>query len=135
VPPDALISGFSIAAGATTPVVFGTWGQSIFGGTYVYPTTVPACGTGTVSAYPLTQTVADGNWNIQGTVDAYSGLGLWWECNTATAHHPPMQMRAPLMRRLTGNILHHFWQHRPSFDRHRQRRTSDGSLDPEYGGT
>lgn len=88
VPPDALISGFSIAAGATTPVVFGTWGQSIFGGTYVYPTTVPACGTGTVSAYPLTQTVADGNWNIQGTVDAYSGLGLWWECNTATAAPP-----------------------------------------------
>jgi len=88
VPPDALISGFSIAAGATTPVVFGTWGQSIFGGTYVYPTTVPACGTGTVSAYPLTQTVADGNWNIQGTVGAYSGLGLWWECNTATAAPP-----------------------------------------------
>ena len=87
-PPAALISDFSIAAGATTPVVFGTWGQSIYGGAYVYPGATPACGTGAVSAYPLTQTVTGGSWNVQGTVGAYSGLGLWWECNTGTAAAP-----------------------------------------------
>lgn len=85
VPPAALISDFSIAAGATTPVVFGTWGQSISGGVYTYPGAAPACGTGIVSAYPLAQTVTGGNWNIQGTVGTYSGGGLWWGCNTSTA--------------------------------------------------
>ena len=87
-PPAALISDFSIAPGATAPAVFGTWGQSIFGGAYTYPGTAPACETGTVSAYPLTQTVTGGAWNIQGTVGTYSGMGLWWECNTATAAAP-----------------------------------------------
>ena len=87
-PPAALISDFSIATGATAPVVFGTWGQSIFGGAYTYPGTGPACGTGIVSAYPLTQTTTGGNWNIQGTVGTYSGLGLWWSCNTSTAAAP-----------------------------------------------
>jgi hypothetical protein len=85
VPPAALISDFSIAASATTPAVFGTWGQSIFGGSYAYPGTVPACETGAVSAYPLTQTVTGGNWNVQGTVGTYSGLGLWWSCKMGTA--------------------------------------------------
>lgn len=88
VPPAALISDFSIPTGTTTPVVFGIWGQSIFGGPYTYPGTVPSCETGTVSAYPLTQTVTGGNWNIQGTVGAYSGLGLWWNCKTGTAAAP-----------------------------------------------
>ena len=87
-PPAALISDFSIAPGATAPVLFGTWGQSIFGGAYTYPGTVPACETGTVSAYPLTQTVTGGAWNIQGTVGDYSGMGLWWGCNTGTAAAP-----------------------------------------------
>jgi hypothetical protein len=85
VPPAALISDFSIAVGKTTPVLFGTWGQSLFGGAYAYPGTDPACATGLVSAYPLTQTLTDGNWNIQGTVGTYSGLGLWWSCNMGTA--------------------------------------------------
>ena len=85
VPPAALISDFSIAAGATTPVVFGTWGQSVFGGSYTYPGTGADCATGAVSAYPLTQTVTGGNWNIQGTVGTYSGGGLWWSCNMGTA--------------------------------------------------
>jgi len=85
VPPAALISDFSIAAGATTPVVFGTWGQSLFGGSYAYPGTGADCATGAVSAYPLTQTLTGGNWNIQGTVGTYSGGGLWWSCNMGTA--------------------------------------------------
>ena len=84
VPPAALISDFSIAAGATTPAAFGTWGQSIYGGPYAYPGSAPACETGAVSAYPLTQTVTGGNWNVQGTVGTYSGMGLWWNCNTGT---------------------------------------------------
>jgi hypothetical protein len=85
VPPAALISDFSVAAGATTPVVFGTWGQSIYGGSYAYPGAAPSCETGAVSPYPLTQTLTGGNWNVRGTVGTYSGGGLWWSCNTATA--------------------------------------------------
>jgi len=85
VPPAALISDFSIAAGATNPAAFGTWGQSIYGGPYAYPGTSADCATGAVSAYPLTQTVTGGNWNVQGTVGNYSGLGLWWRCNMGTA--------------------------------------------------
>ena len=89
-PPAALISNFTIPSGstATTPPVFGTWSQSVYGGAYVYPTTAAACGTGTVSSYPLTQTVAGGDWNITGTVGTYSGLGLWWQCNTGTTAAP-----------------------------------------------
>jgi len=41
----ALISDFTIASGSTTPPVFGTYGKSIYGGEYIYPTSTPACGT------------------------------------------------------------------------------------------
>lgn len=86
-PPAALISDFSIAAGSTGPAVFGTWGQSIFGGTYTYPAAVenPGPCDGTPSPYPLTQDLTGGNWHITGTVGTYSGGGLWWECNSGTA--------------------------------------------------
>jgi len=60
-----------------------------------YPTTVPACGTGTVSAYPLTQTVPT-ELEHPGTVGCPIRTGLWWECNTGLPRPPPpMQMRAP----------------------------------------
>lgn len=87
-PPAALISDFTIASGSTTPPVFGTYGKSVYGGEYVYPTTTPACGTTTVDAHPLTQDVSGGSWLIQGTVGTYSGAGFWWQCNTGTTAAP-----------------------------------------------
>jgi hypothetical protein len=86
-PSAALISDFSIATGSTGPVLFGTWGQSVYGGAYTYPVANPNPGPcdGTPSAYPLTQDLTGGNWHITGTVGTYSGGGLWWECNTATS--------------------------------------------------
>lgn len=88
-PPAALISDFSIPASATAPTVFGTYGQSVYGGTFIYPANVASPGPcDTVSNYPLTQTVTGGNWNVQGTVGTYSGLGLWWNCNTGTTTTP-----------------------------------------------
>lgn len=88
-PPAALISDFSIASGATAPSLFGIWSQSVYGGTYVYPATVASPGPcDTVSNYPLTQDLTGGNWHVQGTVGTYSGLGLWWQCNTGTTTTP-----------------------------------------------
>ena len=92
VPPAALISDFTATTSGTPPVtstpVFGTWGQPVYGGTFIYPTSTPACGTTNVSPYPLTETVTGGNWNIQGTVGTYTGLGFWWNCNTGTTAAP-----------------------------------------------
>ena len=89
-PPAALISDFSIATGSTSPAVFGSWSQAIYGGPYIYPgvITTPGACDGTPSSYPLTQTLTGGNWNIQGTVGTYSGGGLWWNCNTGTTAKP-----------------------------------------------
>jgi hypothetical protein len=89
-PPAALISDFSIPTGgtATTPTIFGTWSQNIYGGTYVYPT-ADATACNTASSYPITQTLTGGNWAIQGTVGTYSGMGLWWNCmNGGTTASP-----------------------------------------------
>jgi hypothetical protein len=88
-PPSALISDFSTPPGASSPVVFGSWGQSIIGGTYVYPA-VPATPGPCDSpiTYPITQTLTGGNWTISGTVGTYSGMGLWWACNTGTSESP-----------------------------------------------
>jgi len=85
-PSAALISDFSIATGSTGPVLFGTWGQSMYGGAYIYPRAItnPGPCDGTPSAYPLTQDLTGGNWHITGTVGTYSGGGLWWQCNTGT---------------------------------------------------
>jgi hypothetical protein len=84
-PSAALISDFSIATGSTGPVLFGTWGQSMYGGAYIYPQAItnPGPCDGTPSAYPLTQDLTGGNWHITGTVGTFSGGGLWWQCNTS----------------------------------------------------
>jgi len=83
VPPAALISDFSIATGATAPQIFGTWSQSVYGGTFAYPSaTATSCAT--PSAYPIASAVSGGTWNITGTVGTYSGFGLWWSCDTGT---------------------------------------------------
>lgn len=83
-PLSDLISDFSIAAGSTGPTVFGAWGASVTGGTYVYPA-APTSPCDSVSDYPLTSTLSDGNWNISGTVGTYSGMGLWWSCKTGVS--------------------------------------------------
>lgn len=88
-PPAALVSDFSIAASSTAPSVFGNYGQSVYGGTFIYPANVTSPGPcDSTSAYPLTQDLTGGNWHVQGTVGTYSGLGLWWNCNTGTATTP-----------------------------------------------
>jgi hypothetical protein len=89
-PPAALIADFSIATGSTGPAVFGPWGQSVYGGAYIYPRaiTTPGPCDETPSSYPVTQNLTGGNWNIQGTVGTYSGGGLWWNCNTGTTAKP-----------------------------------------------
>jgi len=81
-PSAALISDFDSATGSATPAAFGTWGQSIYGGPYVYPNVVtnPGSCAAPPSHYPLTQDFNGGTWNIQGTVGEFSGGGLWWEC-------------------------------------------------------
>jgi len=81
-PPAALISAFDSATGSATPFAFGTWGQSIYGGAYIYPDVVtnPSLCDGMPSSYPLTQDFTGGNWNIQGIVGEFSGGGLWWNC-------------------------------------------------------
>ena len=88
-PPAALISDFSIAPGGSTPDVFGSWGESIIGGTYVYPS-VPATPGSCDSpvTYPITQILTGGSWTVSGTVGTYSGMGLWWACNTGTSATP-----------------------------------------------
>jgi len=84
-PQAALISDFSIATGSTGPVLFGTWGQSVYGGAYTYPVVNPNPGPcdGTPSPNLLTQDLTGGNWHITGTVGTFSGGGLWWQCNTS----------------------------------------------------
>jgi hypothetical protein len=83
-PPSALISDFSLSNGATAPSAFGPWGQSVSGGTYVYPAVAsPADPCASVSAYPMTESFTNGVWNVTGTVGTYAGMGIWWICNAA----------------------------------------------------
>jgi hypothetical protein len=90
VPPAALISDFAVPDSGS-PTVFGTWGQSVFGGTYVYPATPSnpndPCA-GTAPQYPLTTSTSGENWHITGQVGTYSGGGLWFSCNTGTSAAP-----------------------------------------------
>jgi hypothetical protein len=89
-PTSALISDFT-APDAGSPTVFGGWGQSIFGGTYVYPAnpTNPSdpCAAA-APQFPLTQDWVGNGWHITGQVGTYSGGGLWWGCNTGTTASP-----------------------------------------------
>jgi hypothetical protein len=88
-PPAPLIADFSATDAGAVPV-FGGWGESIFGGVYVYPgnpsSTDPCAGA--ASEYPLTSTTSDGAWHLTGQVGTYSGAGLWWNCNTSTTSTP-----------------------------------------------
>jgi hypothetical protein len=61
----------------------------MIGGTYVYPS-VPATPGPCDSpvTYPITQTLTAGAWTVSGTVGTYSGMGLWWACNTGTSAAP-----------------------------------------------
>ena len=78
-PASSLLTDFTYAAidGGTSAseVHFGSSG-SLTGGEYVYPTDAGA----------LTSDVSDSNWHISGTVDNYSGLGLYFDgCNRVDA--------------------------------------------------
>jgi hypothetical protein len=83
-PPTALIASFALPAAP----VFGTWGQSVFGGVYVYPSPAPAppdpCDTHQHD-FPLTSDVSGSGWHVTGQVGTYSGLGLWWGCINTTS--------------------------------------------------
>jgi hypothetical protein len=84
-PPSALISDFSLANGATVPPAFGPWGQSVSGGTYVFPGAGSDCAP--AAAYPISQSFTGGVWNVTGTVGTYSGMGTWWVCDPGTGKY------------------------------------------------
>jgi hypothetical protein len=89
VPPGALISDFTIPDSGS-PTVFGGWGQSVFGGLYVYPSTPSPndpCA-GAAPQYPIASSTSAGNWHVTGQVGTYSGGGLWFSCNTGTSSAP-----------------------------------------------
>lgn len=52
------------------------WWLGFFGGPYVYPSIDP-CSKGAPPRYPLEQDV-DGGWHVTGTVETWSGFGLWF---------------------------------------------------------
>jgi len=87
-PLSALISDFSIPAGATEPVAFGPWGQRLTGGAYVYPDAASASDPcASPSTYPLTESFSNGTWHVSGTVGTYSGMGVWWVCGVGSSKY------------------------------------------------
>jgi len=87
----------------TSFISFGAYGDQLYGGTYVYPTScTDTCVLSSApSATPLSQDLSMGNWHITGTVGNYSGFGLY--INQRTAPVDPMTGTAPY----TG-IPYHF---------------------------
>jgi hypothetical protein len=61
----------------------------MIGGTYVFPSVPSTPGPcDSPVTYPITQTLTGGAWTVSGTVGTYSGMGLWWACNTGTSAAP-----------------------------------------------
>jgi hypothetical protein len=88
-----LVSDFTAEGGA--PIVFGAYGAPIWGGVYVYPSTVPdPCSDAGAPMYPLASDVTGGNWHISGTVGTYSGFGLWWNCTSSGRDNPVCTINA-----------------------------------------
>ncbi|HMJ51287.1 MAG TPA: hypothetical protein VK540_04405 [Polyangiaceae bacterium] len=83
---NPLVSDFAAEGGA--PIVFGAYAAPIWGGVYVYPSTIPeACSDAGPAMFPLTSDLSAGNWHISGTVGTYSGFGLWWNCTSGGKDH------------------------------------------------
>src|SRR5262249_35051794 len=87
-PHGAVIADFTLAADAGALAAtcdgnnllnaYGAYGDTYFGGTYIYPT---ACTNACVllqapSPTPLSQDLGHGNWHITGSVGTYSGFGI-----------------------------------------------------------
>jgi len=83
---NALVSDFTAEAGV--PIVFGAYAAPIWGGVYVYPSTIPdPCSDAGPAMFPITSDLSAGNWHISGTVGIYSGFGLWWNCTSGGRDH------------------------------------------------
>ncbi len=87
-PQTALIADFNAPAGSVPPV-FGTYGAPVWGGVYAYPwAEVDPCSDAAVPAYPIGSEMKDNHWHISGTLGAYSGFGLWWNCHVGVNIYP-----------------------------------------------
>ena len=83
---NPLVSDFTADGGA--PIVFGAYGAPIWGGAYVYPSTIPdPCSDAGPAMFPITSDLGAGNWHLSGTVGTYSGFGLWWNCTSGGRDH------------------------------------------------
>ena len=83
---NPLVSDFTAEGGA--PIVFGAYAAPIWGGVYVYPSSMPdPCVDAGPAMFPVTSDLSAGNWHISGTIGTYSGFGLWWNCTSGGRDH------------------------------------------------
>jgi hypothetical protein len=86
--PTGVISDFNAPVGGVPPV-FGLFGAPVWGGVYAYPGGEPdACSDAALPPYPLVSEMKDNHWRISGTLGAYSGFGVWWNCNVGVSSYP-----------------------------------------------